>query len=102
MRGIRWMFLGCASITGAERSWLVEAHISFASVEATDAALAAAGGPGASTDPAFGTLIGVLRPGLSYRPVDAIKALPLARYFGVTIFRTRPGYSYQFAELIRM
>jgi hypothetical protein len=94
--------IGLRSITGVQQSWLLEAHGSFANVEATDAALAAVGGSGQSTEPDFATLIGVLRPGLSYRPTDAIKSLPLARFFQVTIFRTRPGHSYEFAELIRM
>jgi hypothetical protein len=31
-----------------------------------------------------------------------MKALPLARYFQVTIFRARPGASYEFAEVMRI
>jgi hypothetical protein len=31
-----------------------------------------------------------------------MKALPLARYFQVTIFRARPGTSYEFAEVMRI
>src|SRR6476620_11818567 len=66
--------IGLRSITGVQQSWLVEAHGSFASVEATDSALATVGGPGQQTEPDFATLIGVLRPALSYRPADAIKS----------------------------
>jgi hypothetical protein len=94
--------IGLRSITGLQQSWLVEAHGSFSSIEATDAALAAVTGNGDSTDTVYPTLVGLLRPGLSYRPVDALKALPLARYFQVTIFRTRPGTSYEFAEVMRL
>lgn len=94
--------IGLRSITGVQQSWLVEAHGSFASIEATDAALTAVGGTGDSADAGYPTLVGLLRPGLSYRPVDAMKALSLARYFQVTIFRTRPGTSYEFAEVMRM
>lgn len=93
--------LGLRSISGVQQSWLVEAHGSFSSIEATDAALTGVGGHGDSTEAGYATLIGLLRPGLSYRPVDAIKSLPLARYFQVTIFRTRPGSSLEFSELMR-
>src|SRR5947209_976333 len=48
--------IGLRSITGVQQSWLVEAHVSFASVQATDAALAAASRPAESTDTAFATL----------------------------------------------
>ncbi len=93
--------VGLRSLTGQQQAWLIEAHGSFSSIEATDSALAATGGASAS-DAHYPTLIGLLRPGLSYRPIDALKALPLARFFQVTIFRTRPGMSYEFAEVMRM
>lgn len=96
--------LGLRSITGTQQAWLVEAHGSFASIEATDKALTAAAtasGDG-SGDAQFATLIGLLRPGLSYRPMDAIKALAASRYYQVTIFRTRPGTAMEFAEVMRI
>jgi hypothetical protein len=95
--------LGLKSITGTQQVWLVEAHGSFASIEATDKALAAVPAPPDPDAPlAPATLVGLLRPGLSYRPEDALKALPGARYFQVTFFRTRPGTSMDFAEVIRI
>lgn len=95
--------VGLKSITGPHQDWLVEAHGSFASVEVVDRALASVATP-ASPDEAFApaTLIGLLRPGLSYRPEDAIKALPMARYFQISVFRTRPGAFMDFAEVMRI
>jgi hypothetical protein len=95
--------VGLKSITGPHQVWLVEAHGSFASVEMVDRALASVPVP-ASADDAFApaTLIGLLRPGLSYRPEEAIKALPMARYFQIAIFRTRPGTAMDFAEVMRI
>jgi hypothetical protein len=97
--------LGLKSITGQHQVWLVEAHGSFASVEAVDAALTSlAGRAQPSPDDTFApaTLIGLLRPGLSYRPEEAIKALPTAQYFQIAMFRTRPGTSMDFAEVMRI
>ena len=96
--------LGLQSITGTQQVWLLEAHGSFARIEATDKALAAApASPGAERIlSASDTLVGLLRPGLSYRPVEAIKALAGARYFQVTFFQTRPGASMEFAEVMRV
>ncbi len=94
--------IGLKSITGTQQVWLIEAQGSFGSIEATEKALATAPAtpdPGAALAPA--TLVGLLRPALSYRPEDALKALPAARYFQVTLFRTRPGTSMDFAEVIR-
>jgi hypothetical protein len=97
--------VGLKSITGQHQVWLVEAHGSFSSVEAVDRALAsqvgqADSGPDEVFAPA--TLIGLLRPGLSYRPEEAIKALPNARFFQIAIFRSRPGMSMDFAEVMRI
>ena len=94
--------IGVRSLSGVPQSWLLEAHGSFASIEATDSALAAGAGNSDAGAGGYATLVGLLRPGLSYRPADAIKTLPLARYFYVTIFRTKPGSSYEFAELMRL
>jgi hypothetical protein len=95
--------VGLKSITGPHQVWLIEAHGSFASVEAVDRALTSVS-VAASPDDAFApaTLIGWLRPGLSYRPEDAIKALPVARYYQISIFRTRPGTAMDFAEVMQI
>lgn len=96
--------VGLQSITGTQQVWLLEAHGSFARLEATDKALAAASAAAVADrgHSASDTLVGLLRPSLSYRPADAIKALPGARYFQVTFFQTRPGASMEFAEVMRI
>jgi hypothetical protein len=96
--------IGLRSVTGVAQNWLVEAHGSFASLEATDTALAGAGvaSRGSASDSGFATLVGLLRPGLSYRPVEALKAIATARFFQVTFFRTRPGSGMEFAEVMRL
>ena len=95
--------LGLQSITGTQQVWLLEAQGSFARIEATDKALAATQTP-ADADrllSASDAFVGLLRPGLSYRPADAIKAIAAARYFQITFFQTRPGASMEFAEVMR-
>ena len=99
--------LGMKSITGASQTWMVEAHGSFASIEAVDQALAATA---PATDHGRGfpyegipttNLIGMYRPGLSYRPDEALRLLPAARYFQISIYRIRSGSRFDFAELMR-
>ena len=46
-------------------------------------------------------LIGVYRPGLSYRPEQAIQTLRKARYCQVSIYRVRPGSEADFGELVK-
>jgi hypothetical protein len=46
-------------------------------------------------------LIGVYRPGFSYRPEQAIQALRKARYCQVSIYQVHPGSEPKFAELVR-
>jgi hypothetical protein len=95
--------VGIKSITGPHQVWLIEAHGSFASVEVVDRALSTVPGQPSPDDAlAPATLIGLLRPGLSYRPEEAIKALPNARYFQIAIFRSRPGTAMDFAEVMRI
>lgn len=102
--------IGIRSVTGPSQLWLMEAHASFASIEALDQALAQVA-PNRPSDitpvrdwllARSTTLLGLYRPGLSYRPEDAIKLLPSARYFRVTVFRIRPGTDIEFSELMRL
>ncbi len=85
--------LAATSISGSQESWLMELHDSFASIEDVDQKL------NAETDARI--LIGLYLPSLSYRPDQAIRTLPKARYFSLTIYRILPGTDSIFGDLIR-
>ena len=94
--------IGLRSITGRPETWMVEAHYAFASVEDLDQRLA---GFAPASDEAVApplTLIGLYRPAWSFRPAEAVRLLPRARYFNVTIFHVRPGTESEFGELVRL
>jgi hypothetical protein len=90
--------VGLTSVTGLPETWLLESHLTFASVEDTDRALDAVGafrGSAGSNNgqddilaPAH-TMLLRYQPDLSYRPDQAIRMFPRARYFHVTIYRVR-------------
>jgi len=100
------------SITGPAETWLIEAHNSFASIEALDKALH----PFLSEMPSVGqpdqlpgdvlaasrSLIALYRPAWSYRPDQAIRLFPKARYFLVSIYLVRPGAEADFFESVRL
>jgi hypothetical protein len=102
------MFSGMTSATGAPETWLIEAHDSFASIEAVHEAVHSAlpdTGPG---DLLSGdvlaqsrTLIGVYRPWFSYRPDQAARLLSRTRYFSVTLYRIHSGADSEFPELLK-
>ena len=104
--------IGMTSVTGLPETWLVEAHGSFAGVEALDRAIGAAApanpaneSSGAVVDdivPPGRTLIGLYRPDWSYRAEQANRMLPAARYFHVSIHRIRPGGEGDFGESVRV
>jgi len=101
--------IGLKSLTGPAQTWMVEAHGSFGSLEALDRALSQVPGSANPVDTVFdevltgsSSLIGVIRPGLSYRPDEAVRLLPGARYLQISVYRTRPGADIDFAELMRM
>lgn len=98
--------LGLSSVSGAPETWLIEAHGSFASIEAVDRSVRpTASAPSPAADellPPSTTLIAVYRPDWSYRPAEAMTALPKARYFNVTLYRTRPGSDGDFGEVVRL
>jgi hypothetical protein len=95
--------IGLASITGMPETWLIEAHQTFASIEDLDTALrghAAAAPANQFGEPQSDELLGAPRtivaaymPGFSYRPSEAARNLPKARYFRVSIYRLKPGSS---------
>jgi hypothetical protein len=103
--------VGMTTVTGLPESWLLEAHYSFASVEDTDRALDAAGafwstgrGDAAQDDvlaPAH-TLLLRYQPDLSYRPDQAIRMFPRARYFHVTIYRVRSATDAEFQQMVNL
>jgi hypothetical protein len=110
--GVAINVIGMASVTGLPETWLVEAHYSFASVEDLDqrmATLAPVRALSDSADPLQDdvlapsrTMLAEYRPNWSYRPDQAIRMFPRARYFQISLFRIRPGTEAEFGELIRL
>src|SRR5450759_845694 len=103
--------IGMASVTGLPETWLVEAH-SFASVDDLDqriSALAPVRAFSDASDPLQDdvlvpsrTMLAQYRPNWSYRPDQAIRMFPKARYFQISLYRIRPGTESEFGELIRL
>ncbi|HEX3745445.1 MAG TPA: hypothetical protein VHW09_15990 [Bryobacteraceae bacterium] len=104
--------VGLSSATGAPQTWTIELHNNFASIEDLDKAIAAAGMAPAPRD-AYGqsqddlllpprTMLAVFQPELSYRPDEAIRLLPKARYMSITINRIRVGLEGDFEQLVRL
>jgi len=91
---------GMKSISGFQETWLMETHDSFASIENLEKTISNAMEDDA-TAPSR-TMIALYRPGLSYRPDQAIRMYPKARYFQVSIYRIRPGADSDFADLVRL
>jgi len=102
--------VGMTAMTGLPETWLLEAHYSYASVEDTDRALDAAGAFNASGSQSGGgqddvlapahTLLLRYQPDLSYRPDQAIRLFPRARYFHVTTYRIRSGSDADFQHMV--
>jgi hypothetical protein len=97
--------IGMRSVTGNSQIWLLEAHGSYGSIETTDQALAKVYSSGDAEDELVApaeSLIALFRHGLSYRPDEAVKLMPEARYMQVSVYRSRPGFDVDFAELMRL
>jgi hypothetical protein len=104
--------LGMASITGPAETWLIEGHDSFASIEALDKAVRPSTSERRPDDQmdqlpgdvlaASRSLIALYRPAWSYRPDQAIRLFPKARYFLVSIYRVRPGAEADFVESVKL
>ena len=94
--------LGLTAISGPPEKWLIEGHDSFASLQAVDSALSSATRGDAPADylPFSASAIAAYRPGLSYRPEEAIRLLPKARYINASVYRIRADSSEEFAQLI--
>ena len=92
--------LGMKSISGFQETWMMEAHDSFASIENLEQTIREA--PEDRAPVPSRIMIARYRPGLSYRPEQAIRMYPKARYFQVSIYRIRPGTDSDFADLVRL
>jgi hypothetical protein len=90
------------SVTGLPETWTLEAHYSFTSIEDLDQRLAAFPPLRDEAATPSQAMIGAYRPGLSFRPSEALRLLPRARYMSATIFRIRSGAESDFAEFIRL
>ena len=102
--------VGMIAVTGLPETWMLESHYSWASIEDLDRGLAGLGFRAPSTGdlmqddvlaPAR-TMLAAYRPKWSYRPDQAIRQFPRARYFQVTIYRIRAGTEADFSELISL
>jgi hypothetical protein len=99
--------VGMTAITGLPETWQLEAHFSFASIEDLDKGLTAVTPLRAdpSQDDVLAparAMLALYRPALSYRPDQAIRLFPKARYFMVSIYRIRPGTEAEFGELVKL
>jgi len=94
--------IGMHSITGLPETWTIEAHYSFASIEDLDQRLAGLAPPSDEAVSPAQTMIGLYRPAWSFRPAEAVRLLPRARYLNLTVFRIRAGTENEFGELVRL
>ena len=101
--------LGMTSATGMPQTWTVELHNNFASIEDLDTAISTTAPPQYPRDTYGGdlmapprTVIAIYEPEWSYRPDEAIRLLPKARYVSVTIHRIRVGLESDFEQLVRL
>jgi hypothetical protein len=70
--------IGLSAATGATETWWIEMHLNFASIESLDQAMSNATYANLPNDSRG--MIAVLQPGWSYRPEEAVRGLPKARY----------------------
>jgi hypothetical protein len=102
--------VGMTAITGLPETWGIELHQTFAEIEDLDRALVSAPVNGANyAQPTAEdilapsrTMILLYQPGWSYRPQEAVRRFPRARYFHVSIYRMQPGSEADLGELMRL
>lgn len=103
--------VGMVSATGTPQTWSLELHNNFASIEDLHQALSKASyraGAGAPNQPQEDllapprTMIALYEHDWSYRPDEAVRLLPKARYVSVTIHRIHVGLEDQFAQLVHL
>jgi hypothetical protein len=104
--------VGMSAATGQPQTWTLELHNNFASIEDLDQAVSATPLAPLPRD-AFGqpmedllagprTMIALYEHEWSYRPDEAIRLLPKARYVSVTIHRVRVGLEGDFEVLVHL
>jgi len=104
--------VGMSSATGTPQTWTIELHNNFASIADLDKAIFPLA-PSPSARDAYGqaqedllapprTMIALYEPEWSYRPDDAVRLLPKARYMEVTIHRIRQGLESDFEHLVHL
>jgi hypothetical protein len=105
--------VGLSAATGLPQTWMVELHDTFASIEDLDKAISAIALERLPSD-SFGqpqqedllapprTMIALYEHDWSYRPDEAIRLLPKARWLRVTIHRIRTGLEGEFEGLVRL
>jgi hypothetical protein len=104
--------MGLSAASGLPQTWMVELHTNFASLEDLDRAISSLG-PGRQPSNSYGepsedllapprTMIALYQHSWSYRPDEAIRLFPKARYIMVTIHRIRVGLESDFAELVHL
>jgi hypothetical protein len=102
--------VGMTAITGLPETWGIELHQSFAEIEDLDRAIAATAVRGSTyAEPSqedllapTRTMILLYQPGWSYRPQEAIRRLPRAHYFHVSIYRMKAGSDSDLGDLMRL
>ncbi|MBZ5625300.1 MAG: hypothetical protein LAQ69_42355 [Acidobacteriia bacterium] len=104
--------VGLTAVTGLPETWLVELHQTFASIEDLDRGLTsvtplrpAIDSSGPLQDDVLApsrTMIATYQPNWSYRPDQAIRLFPRARYFHVSIYRIRAGTEADYGELVQL
>jgi hypothetical protein len=104
--------IALTAMTGPPETWLVELHLTFGSIEDLDRGLTAVSplrSAGDSSDSLRDdvlapsrTMIATYQPNWSYRPDQAIRQFPKARYFHVSIYRIRAGTEADFGELVKL
>jgi hypothetical protein len=103
--------VGLSAVTGLPETWFLEMHRNYTSLEDLDTAMSAAGAPRAAGAGEAGqddilaparTLIATYSPEWSYRPEQASRLFPQARYFHVTVYRLRNASESTFSKLIAL
>ena len=104
--------IGMTAVTGLPETWLVEAHLNYASVEDLDKSVAAVAPLRITNNPSdpmqddvlapSRTMLALYRPGWSYRPDQASRLFEKARYFFISIYRVRAGTEADFGELVKL
>jgi hypothetical protein len=104
--------IGMSSATGTPQTWTIEVHNNFASIEDLDKAIfpltlapGARDGYGQPQEDLLTpprTMIALYEAEWSYRPDDAVRLLPKARYMEVTIHRIRQGLEIDFEHLVHL